>query len=480
MQSMNSELRRSRNGFVTIYVTFTCLILMPIVGLAIDFSVLYNVKARLQTAVDAAAVGSGTMLQASTDLNDITQVATIRDASQRFFNANYPSRYWGSTPLWYSSTASEDLSNVRTVYVKAGMSVPMLFMRVIGIRDSTVAAEAAVKVRFVSMMVVVDRSGSVVRGGADGAIRAALNQFITDPATSPFVDGRDVIGMVSFSGNSKLDLAPVVTFRSGASTFGSAVAGIPFSGNTNTSEGLYQGYNQLRTLNNTGALNVIVLLTDGRPSAFSSDHFQVSAGSTCTDASDKSGFIAAYVGADATQWPPPQVVPNGWGIRAYGVHATTWGGAAGEATMAANLGGCAMSADAMQMPLDITDFPPPTGTENSRTGPYYQGEGTRTDDPRAVRYAAFNAAYNMATTIRQDTTIRPVLFVIGLNEPPAAGEPLDADFLVRLANDPVYTDVNGISVYQQGQTPGKYYNVNSADLGAAFQDIASQILRLAQ
>ena len=86
----------------------------------------------------------------------------------------------------------------------------------------------------------------------------------------------------------------------------------------------------------------------------------------------------------------------------------------------------------------------------------------------------------MATTIRQDTTIRPVLFVIGLNEPAGTGEPLDADFLARLANDPVYTDVNGISVYQQGQTAGKYYNVNSSDLGAAFQDIASQILRLSQ
>ena len=341
------------------------------------------------------------------------------------------------------------------------------------------AAEAAVKVRFVSMMVVVDRSGSVAAGGSDASVRTALNQFITDQDTSPFVDGRDVIGMVSFSGNSKLDLAPVVTFRSGASTFGAAVASLPFSGNTNTAEGLYQGYSKLRTLNNTGTLNVIILLTDGRPSAFSSDHFQVPA-STCTDKSDKSGFIAAYVGANATQWPPPQVVPNGWGIRAYGVHSTTWGGAAGEFTMAAGLDGCAMSADAMQMPSDITDFPVTDRYGNSTTGPYYQGEETRTDNPRAVRYAAFNAAYNMATTIRQDTTIRPVLFVIGLNEPAGTGEPLDADFLARLANDPVYTDVNGISVYQQGQTAGKYYNVDSSDLGAAFQDIASQILRLAQ
>jgi hypothetical protein len=73
-----------------------------------------------------------------------------------------------------------------------------------------------------------------------------------------------------------------------------------------------------------------------------------------------------------------------------------------------------------------------------------------------------------------------VLFVIGLNQPASGGEPLDADWLARVANDPQYKDVNGNSVYQSGQTAGVYYNVSSSGLSGAFQDIASQILRLSQ
>jgi len=130
------------------------------------------------------------------------------------------------------------------------------------------------------------------------------------------------------------------------------------------------------------------------------------------------------------------------------------------------------------MYLDVPNFPTTDKYGNSTTGPYFTGEGTSTSNPRAVRYAAVNAADNMATKIRTDTTIRPVLFVIGLNED--KGEPLDADWLARVANDPIYTTSLGSSVYQTGQTAGKYYNVTSSDLGAAFKDISSQILRLSQ
>jgi hypothetical protein len=99
-------------------------------------------------------------------------------------------------------------------------------------------------------------------------------------------------------------------------------------------------------------------------------------------------------------------------------------------------------------------------------------------EPRAVRYAAFNVADNIATYIRQDTSIRPVLFVIGLNQP--SGEPLDADWLGRVANDPSFRDSSGNSVFQTGQTSGMYMNVSASGLQGAFQEIASQILRLAQ
>ena len=129
-------------------------------------------------------------------------------------------------------------------------------------------------------------------------------------------------------------------------------------------------------------------------------------------------------------------------------------------------------------PIDNPDGAVTGAQTYSTTGPYYVGEGQSVNDPRAVRYAAFNVADNMATAIRSDTSIHPVLFVIGLNE--SSGEPLDSDWLARVANDPTYIDSNGHSVFQAGQTSGTYYNVSASGLSSAFSEIASQILRLSQ
>lgn len=469
-------------GFTTVYVTLTALVLVPVVGLAIDFSVLYNVKARLQAAVDAAAIGSGSMLERSTDLTNLTQVASIKDTAQRFFNANYPSQYWGSTQIYYDSTPSEDVSRTRTIYVHAAYNVPMLFLRVLGITTSKVAAEAAVKVRFVTLMIVVDRSGSVVNGGADTSIKTALTTFVANSATSSFVDGRDYVGMVSFGGNWKLDYSPTLTFQTGTPTVGTAINNLPFdtSSSTNTGEGLWQGYYQLKQLNQTGSLNVIVLLTDGRPSAFTGT-FTATAGA-CAATGTKAGWLGANVGT----WPPPT---NTSSTKTFGIAKTIWASSGGDQTPVTNSGGCAFASNVQNIQTDMTTFPntvmpvdnasvsPAVGPFSTISG-VYPGPGNSVNNPQSVRYAAFNVADNIATAIRQDTSIRPVMFVIGLNE--STGEPLDADWLARVANDPTYKDSSGNSVYQSGQTAGMYFNVSASGLGGAFQEIASQILRLSQ
>jgi Flp pilus assembly protein TadG len=483
------RLTRNRRGFAAIYVAITSMLLVPMVGLAIDLGILYNVRAKLQAAVDAAAIGSGNMLQRSTDMTNTTTINNIKDAASRFFNANFPSTYWGTTRLYYDSTPSEDTSTkIRTIYVHAGVTVPSLFLRLLRISSSSVAAEASVNIRFVTLMIVVDRSGSVVNGGADSAVRTALNTFVATQSSSVFVDGRDVVGMVSFGGNWHLDLAPTVNFRSGTSSISTAITNIPFdnASNTNTGDGLYQGYYQLQKLNQPNTLNVIILLTDGRPSAFSGQ-FAVNAGSPCTDKTDKKGFLGANVSSGS--WPPPQTIGSG-GIQTYGVYKDVWANLGGDATIVSNSNGCAFNSNSNNMNLDINPFPnlagPVSTPDGAIAGPnkystttgYKPGEGTDTTDPRAIRYAAYNVADNIATMIRQDTAIRPTIFVIGLNE--STGEPLDADWLARVANDPSYRDASNNSVFQAGQTSGMYYNVTTSSLSSAFDKIASQILRLSQ
>ena len=97
----------------------------------------------------------------------------------------------------------------------------MLFMRVLGISQSTVAATAQVTVRFVNMMLVVDRSGSVFRATFNGTptrqiVDDNLHQFVdpVDGSQSPyFSDGRDNIGMVTFGATWNLDFPLSVNFQ---------------------------------------------------------------------------------------------------------------------------------------------------------------------------------------------------------------------------------------------------------------------------
>ena len=177
-----------------------------------------------------------------------------------------------------------------------------------------------------------------------------------------------------------------------------------------------------------------------------------------------------------------------------GIVRSTFQGNGMEATLAsvaANSAGCYYASDLTQMYRDISDFPltvsPPddnplnltfftTRTTNSDLLTF-TGAGTATTSPRAVRYAAFNVADNIATMIRTDTSINPVIFVIGLNNNNGE-ESLDADWLARVANDKDYINAGGSHVYQSTQTQGQYFDVNAGGIGDALRQIASEILRL--
>src|ERR1017187_5160550 len=181
----------------------------------------------------------------------------------------------------------------------------MLFMRVLHINNSQVGASATANIRFVNMMIVVDRSGSVQRVGSPDTITTDLLTFVATPLTSIFVDGRDVVGLLSFGGSYNLDFAPITNFQTASPNITTAINNINFDNNsTNTGEGLYQAWYQLTQLNQVGALNVILLMTDGRPSAFTSglSGFSATSAPYCTDKTPKLGFIDSPV---ANPFPPP-------------------------------------------------------------------------------------------------------------------------------------------------------------------------------
>jgi Flp pilus assembly protein TadG len=508
----NRPEKKRQKGFATIYLTLVgAFLLIPMAGLAIDFGIVYNVKARLQTACDAAAIGAGYLLHATTNLSDTTQYNAITGAAQQFFNANFTSNYMGSSLGTYTAVATSSTAG-KTITVNATAYVPMLFMRVLGIAHSTVSAEAVSNVRYIAMMIVVDRSGSVVLEGAGPTIQSALTTFVANSSTSYLVNGVDTVGMVSFGGQWNLDFSPSTNFQSGqANTIGTAITNIPFDSNssTNTAEGLYQAWYQLYQMNLPGSLNVIVLLTDGRPSAFTSN-WTPNGTTTCTNKAQRGGVFETYVGLGSYPfWPPPTS-----GNDSTGLYATQFTSVPETNNLAQDSTNCYYDSSTANVYKDFsggtfpasvgpvdhvgsgTGYPPGFGTAGtglSTLSGYYTVSSQSMQDPEMGRYAAFNAADHMATLIRQDTTLQPMMFVIGLNYSGTATEPLDADWLARVANDPNYqttgTDSNamngagvtpGHSVYQSGQTPGMYCNSTTTTLATCFAQVTNALLRLTQ
>jgi hypothetical protein len=93
--------------------------------------------------------------------------------------------------------------------------------------------------------------------------------------------------------------------------------------------------------------------------------------------------------------------------------------------------------------------------------------------PRTARWAAFNAADSLAYTIRTDSTYGTIIYTIGLsgNETMA----IDQDFMERMANDP------RASNYDSTRPQGEFILASdTSQLAQAFQQVASQILRLSK
>jgi hypothetical protein len=134
-----------------------------------------------------------------------------------------------------------------------------------------------------------------------------------------------------------------------------------------------------------------------------------------------------------------------------------------------------MSSDVAYIPTSDNYGNATTGYKTSTlfgAGSPYAGQ-IRPDTPTSIVAASINAADNAARAIRADTTYNIVIFSLGLGG--TTSEPLDYDFLRRIANDPQSSN------YDSTRPAGHfYYAADISQLGAAYQAIASQILRLSK
>lgn len=448
---------RQRGFAVIVSAMMLLLIILPAAGLAVDVGLLYLVQARLSAAADAASLAGARALNRGSD--DSTQRLNAQTVAQTYFNANFPPDYFFSSNLQVTAVAATDSAFFRSVTTTASVDLPLMFMRLFRSQAATVRAVAKATRRDANIMVVVDRSGSLATSGSCEPLKAAAINFV-----EKFAEGRDNLGLVTFATSSRVDAPISSTFKSTVET---TIGEIVCTGATNSAQALWQGYTELVSLNQTGALNAVLFFTDGRPTAVT-ETFPIKSSSSCSSKSAKVGVMA--VGYNSSGTPTSAV-----GL--FDPNATAQPMSSDGRLISSN-SGCSFRTNTSNVESDVSYAPTTDYWGNSLVSTGYRsvtynGTGLSITVPQNIENFTVNAADHAALRIRTGASSGGrslsdvIIFTIGLGD-------VDDVLLRRMANDPAANNYNstlpaGIYVYAP----------TAADLDQAFTRVASEILRLA-
>jgi Flp pilus assembly protein TadG len=158
---------RSERGGTAVFFAFAIVPLIAVVGLATDATRGYFVKARLNQALDAAALAGGRVYASPNRDDDI----------RMYFKANFPDGYMGTvtTPLVITANDVE-----KTLTVTAQTTMPTTFMRLVNIDTMPVGTTSAVTIESqnVEVALVLDITGSMDDNGKIADLRNAANELI--------------------------------------------------------------------------------------------------------------------------------------------------------------------------------------------------------------------------------------------------------------------------------------------------------------
>lgn len=509
--------RRSlkERGVIIILTAITLLIMLPVAGLAIDAAVMYAVKARLQSAVDASSIAAARTLNVGMTLEE--QIDSARNRAYDFFDANFPIGTWGSKDKIISVDVAETGYKTRTVTVTASVDIPQMFMQMLGFKYSRVASEGKASRRDVNLILILDRSGSMKDTSTVkpcSTMKTAAKNFI-----DMFTEGRDRLGIVTFSTHSYTAFAPSMSFKSGSPTIYQAIDNITCDGWTSSASALNSAYTHLKNINEAGALNLIVFFTDGVPTGVTGSFpirmktdtrygYPGASSSSCNGTNELCSHPPSPCrdaqgdqydrnnGASSAQYFDPNWNPN-WtptspltGVIAgggknppnlgttQGIYKIVGGSQSEHSGKLSSNSYCSYQSNVSNMRRDVAYIPTKDSFGNDIDPGYkttwtrftsgeYNGK-IRPDYPKNVTWASVNSADSQAKTIREDATYKPIIYAIGLGD-------VDDEFLLRASNDPaspIHTTAYPDGLYVYAQT------VN--DMNEAFLRVASEILRIAK
>ena len=493
--------RKTRQRGVAIYVSAVILVMaIPMVGLAIDGTMLYIIKCRLQGAVDGAALAAARALARGSD--GTAQIASAKTAAATYVKFNYPSNYFFTSDVTVdpATDINVDISvaHQRTISVTGHVTAPTLFMRYLNFTSTNVNATATTVRKDTNIVLVLDRSGSMTASGSCGPMKQAAINFVAN-----FAPTRDYISIISFATSVVVQVPITTNFTQASLT--TAINGIDCQGSTSSAAGLWNAYDQLVSLNQAAALNFIVFFTDGEPTGVAVN-MPIATTSPCSETTQvvppnsiPAGFPAGFTGKYITGMyatftngshfiglAKHTAVPNGNGTPPSSTTSPT-----NDQVVADLSNNCAYAASWNANWQTLTDFRgiptvdvygsalvnnayhPVTLNASGYIDITNQANGiplatnAADDAARRIRIGANDPAYGRGLA-------GVIIDAIGLGNAPV---PLPADgiFLERVTNDP------RSPIYDASYPAGLYvYAQQSSDIGSAFGQIASEIMRLSR
>jgi Flp pilus assembly protein TadG len=470
----------TQKGFALVYMAVVLTALLLFTGLAVDSGRSYVVQGQLTKAVDGAALAAARSLNSGDPKGEAT----------RIFKANFPTGYLGTLPSPdpvadpnFFSSAVDTATGVNVVTVNATATLPTALMRLANLNQVTVGATGQATRRMVDLSLVLDVSSSI--GSKWPAVRDAARMFIDS-----FDAVHDRVSLLTFS-NGATVLDPMPATRGFDKTKLEAdVPNVLPGGSTLMVEGLYRGWDQLRTVpaGTQSGLRIIVLFTDGAsngvPGAYDASGVAKSLRSW--------DFPKNAVDPDGQTWDSPHID---------GLYDTQTGIASPSVTLTIPWNDPTTLATVPYLPVATwhshhqssgipTSFPLQTNALTVNGVPQQNVRGLRHFNAGVGQYPAEvfninNAARNVLEIIgnaaRSDTggDYQVRIYTIGmsylLRDLLGTMPEMPEDILKRISNDITSPDFNST------QLEGKYfYAPTAADVAPAFQGIQNQILRLSK
>lgn len=134
-----------QRGIAIITTAVSTLLLIPILGLAIDVAFLYGVRAKLSAAADASVLAAAR--------SDDPQAA--RERAQAFFQANFPAGFLNTSDPRLDFEFGRQLGDGnRSITLTVAVDAPTFFFGALGIHETTLRAVARAEERSPSPVLI--------------------------------------------------------------------------------------------------------------------------------------------------------------------------------------------------------------------------------------------------------------------------------------------------------------------------------------